>query len=187
MGRVRGQYKFHFKYIQQTAQTHIHVRDNPRMCIKWFYTTGPLNAWIWLADERCKQLFSGKRTVNVVPGTALHVHTTSPNDLRYFKDLYSLKQQKNQNPQRHWPNKYSKRKDKNNRSYPCFCHKMMFYVWKSTYSVSSSQTVCIQVNIHANIVSTTLTILSVTFNNLKTAWLLTSEKQQQHCSWRTCT
>ncbi len=39
-------------------------------------------------------------------GTALHVHITSPNDLRYFKGPYSLKQQKNQNPQRHWPNKY---------------------------------------------------------------------------------
>ncbi len=31
--------------------------------------------------------------------TTLHVHITSPNDLSYFKDPYSLKQQKNQNPQ----------------------------------------------------------------------------------------
>ncbi len=46
------------------------------------YTTGPLNAWIWLADELCVQLFSGKRTVNSV-----------------------LQQQNNQNPQQHWPNK----------------------------------------------------------------------------------
>ncbi len=51
------------------------------------------------------QLFSGKRKANVVPGTALHDHITLTNDLRYFKDPYSLKQQKNQNPQRHWPNK----------------------------------------------------------------------------------
>ncbi len=51
------------------------------------------------------QLFSGKRTVNVAPGTALHVYITSPNDLHYFKGPYSLKQQNNQNPQRHWPNK----------------------------------------------------------------------------------
>ncbi len=51
------------------------------------------------------QLFSGKRTANVVPGTALHVHITSPNDLLYFKGPYSLKQENNQNPQRHWPNK----------------------------------------------------------------------------------
>ncbi len=41
----------------------------------------------------------------VVPGTALHVHITSPNGLRYFKGPYSLEQQNNQNPQRHWPNK----------------------------------------------------------------------------------
>ncbi len=37
--------------------------------------------------------------------TALHVYITSPNDLSYFKGPYSLKQQKNQNPQQHWPNK----------------------------------------------------------------------------------
>ncbi len=51
------------------------------------------------------QLFSGKRTANVVPGTALHVYITLQNDLRYFKVPYSLKQQKKQNPQWHWPNK----------------------------------------------------------------------------------
>ncbi len=51
------------------------------------------------------QLFSGKRMVNVVPGTSLHVHITSPNYLHYFKGPYSLKQQNKQNPQRHWPNK----------------------------------------------------------------------------------
>ncbi len=51
---------------------------------------------------------------------------------------------------------------------------------ESTYSISPalspSQTDCTHVNISANVVSATLTILSVTeFNNLKTTWLLTSE------------
>ncbi len=64
-----------------------------------------MNAWI----------FSGKRMEKVAPGTALHVHITSPNDLCYFKDPYSLKQQNNQNPQGH----YRKHKDTNNKLYSC--------------------------------------------------------------------
>jgi len=45
---------------------------------------------------------------------ALQFHITSP------KVLNSIQQQKNQNPQRHWPSKYSKQQDKNNKVFPCF-------------------------------------------------------------------
>ncbi len=110
------------------------------------------------------QLFSGKRTANVVPGTPLHVNITSPNDLRYFKGPYSLKLQKNQKPTMTL-NKYSKQKDTIDRLDPCFCHKISFIMYGSTYAISPalspSQTVCTHINIRAN-VSATLTILSVT-------------------------
>ncbi len=98
--------------------------------------------------------------------TALHVHITSPNDLRYFKGPYSLKQQKNQNPQHTGQtNKYSKQKDKNERLYPCFCHKITLYVWKAhtpSLLLSLPHRQFVHVNISANVVSATLTILSVT-------------------------
>ncbi len=62
----------------------------------------------WLTNVlRCAIIFRekhGERSSRQVL-TALLDHITSPNDLRYFKGPYSLKQQKNQNPQRHWPNK----------------------------------------------------------------------------------
>ncbi len=73
-----------------------------------FYTTGPLNAWIWLAGKPSKvcNYFQGNAQANVFPCTALHDNITLLNYLRSFKGPYSLKQQNDQNPPRHWPNKY---------------------------------------------------------------------------------
>ncbi len=71
-------------------------------------------------------------------------------------------------------NKYSKQNDKNDRACPCFCHKIALYDVRKAHSLlylsrSFSLTdrtyitvVCTHVNIHsANVVSATLTILSV--------------------------
>ncbi len=86
-----------------------------------------------------------------------------------------LQLQNNQNPQRHTgqTNKYSKQKDKINKSSPCFCHKIMFYYVRKAQpnvtlspalglSLTDTHIVCTHLNISANVVSTTLTILSVT-------------------------
>ncbi len=84
-------------------------------------------------------------------------------------------------------NKYSKQKDKIDRSCPCFCHKITFYYVRKAHSLLSlsptlglsltdTHIVCTHLNISANVVSTTLTILSVTWlKNLKTTWLLPSD------------
>ncbi len=89
------------------------------------------------------QLFSGKRTANVVPGTALHVNITTPNDLRYFKGPHSLKQQKNQtHNDTGQTNKYSKQKDTIDRLYPCFCNKItLYYVRKAHRKHTHTHTV----------------------------------------------
>ncbi len=71
-----------------------------------FYTTGPLNAWIWLAGKLSKVCNYFQGNAWVFPGTALHDNITLLNYLRSFKGPYSLKQQNNQNPPQHWPNKY---------------------------------------------------------------------------------
>ncbi len=92
--------------------------------------------------------------------TALHDHITSPNDLSYFKGLYSLKQQKNQ----HWPNKYSKQQGKKDRSFPCFCHNYIICIFPALSPSQTHITVCTHVNIHANVVSATLMILAVRCN-----------------------
>ncbi len=66
---------------------------------------------------------------NVVPGTALHVHITSPNNLSYFKGPYRKRTKIHNDTGQ--TNKYSKQKDKNDRSCTCFCHKITFYVRKA--------------------------------------------------------
>jgi len=106
---------------------------------------------------------------------------TSPNDFCYFKGLITEKITKTHNDTGQ-TNKYSKQKDKIVRSCPCFCHKIMFYYVRKAHgllslslSLTDTRIVCTHLNISANVVSTTLTILSVTrFKNL-TIWLLTSD------------
>ncbi len=98
--------------------------------------------------------------------TAFHVHIASPNDLRYFKGPYSPKTAKEPKPtmtlaeQVNIVNKRIKTTD-----HPCFCHKIALYYYEKHIfylSRSFSLTVCTHVNIRANVVSTTLRILSET-------------------------
>ncbi len=107
----------------------------------YIYTTGPLNAWIWLADECSKvQSFLGKRTDNVVPGRSWpHYMTISLRQMiLLFQRSYNRKITKTHNDTGQ-KNKYSKQKDKIDRSCPCFCHKITFYVRRAhTFSVSLS-------------------------------------------------
>ncbi len=107
-----------------------------QVCIIFHYTTGPLNAWIWLADEHSKvcNYFQGNaRTANVVPGSSW------PHCMAYqfakwfelFQRSYNSKITKTHN-ETGQTNKYSKQKDKNDRSCPCFCHKItLYYIWKA--------------------------------------------------------
>ncbi len=72
--------------------------------------------------------------VNVFPGTALHVQIT--NDLHFFKGPYSLNSKRTKTHNNTGQtNKYSKEKDKNERSYPCFCHKMMLYYVRKAHTL----------------------------------------------------
>ncbi len=94
----------------------------------------------------------------------------SQNDFCYFKGLTTEKTTKTHNDPGQI-NKYSKQKDKIDRSCPRFCHKIKFYYVQKAHSllslplsVSPWQThkVCTHLNISTNVVSTTLMILSVT-------------------------
>ncbi len=53
-------------------------------------------------------------------------------------------------------NKYSKQKDKNDRSYPCFCHKITFYYVRKAHTLSPTLSLphrqFAHVNIHANVI-----------------------------------
>ncbi len=78
-------------------------------------------------------------TANVVPGRSLD-RIASPYQFAKLISVLSkvLHQQKNQNPQRHWPNKYSKVYiDKINRSCPCFSHKITFFYVRIAHSLLS--------------------------------------------------
>ncbi len=78
------------------------------------------------------QLFSGKRTANVVPGSFLDRITVPYHFAKWFVISKVLKQKNYQNPDTGQTNKYSKQKDKIDSSCPYFCHKMKFYcVWKA--------------------------------------------------------
>ncbi len=120
------------------------------------YTTAPLNAWIWLAEERSSlQLFSVKRTANVVPGTALHVHITSPNYFCYFNGPCSLKELKLTMTLAKQINTYRIK-----TTFPCFCHENDIYYTKYILylSLTDAHIVCTHVNICATVVNATLTI-----------------------------
>ncbi len=87
----------------------------------------------WLTTVlRCEIIFretNGERSSRPLL-SVLHVHITSPNDFSYFKDLTTAKYPKPKDTGQ--TNKYSKQYDKNDRSFPRFCHKITFYyVWKA--------------------------------------------------------
>ncbi len=123
------------------------------------------------------QLFSGKRTANVVPGSFLDRITVLYHFAKWFllfQSSYNRKITKTHNDTSQ-TNKYIKQKDKINRSCSCFCHKIMFYFVRKAHSLTltllslscsrsltDTYIVCTHLNISANVVSTTLTILSVT-------------------------
>ncbi len=125
----------------------------------WIYTTG-LNHWMlesdWLTDVEGEH--SSRQCI------------TCP---YYFAKWFALFQRSllpktkrtKTNNDTGQTNKYSKQKDKNDRSNPCFCQKIVLLCTESTYSISPtpspSQTVCTHFNIHANVVSATMRILSV--------------------------
>ncbi len=98
------------------------------------YTTGPLNAWIWLADE-------SKRMVNVVPGSSLARFTVPYHSAKWFllfQRCYNRKITKTNN-ETGQISKYSKQKDKIDRSCPWFCHSyVLLCTESSTLSLSRS-------------------------------------------------
>ncbi len=99
------------------------------------------------------QFFSGKRaTANVVPGSTLDRITVPYHFAKWFllfqRSHYNRKITKTHNDTGQ-TNKYSKQKDKIDRSCPCFCHKLTVYYVRKGFkahtlsfplSVSPSQT-----------------------------------------------
>jgi len=82
------------------------------------------------------QLFSGKRTANVVPGRSLDRIKWPYLFAKWFllfKRSYNRKITKTHNDTDQ-TNKYSKQKDKIDRSSPCFCHKITFYYVQKAHS-----------------------------------------------------
>ncbi len=83
------------------------------------------------------QLFSGKRTANVVPGSFLDRITV----LYHFAKWFLLFQRScnRKITKTHYDtgqtNKYSKQKDKIDRSGPWFCHKITFYYVRKAHSL----------------------------------------------------
>ncbi len=85
------------------------------------------------------QLFSGKRTANVVPGSALDRSTWPYQFAKWFmlfQRSYNRKITKTHNDTGQ-TNKYSKQKDKIDRSFPCFCHKSTFYYVRKAHNLLS--------------------------------------------------
>ncbi len=76
------------------------------MCLMYFYTTGLLNAWIWLADERSK-------VCNYFQENALRPYHFAK-WFQLFQRSYNSKISKAHNDTGQ-TNKYSKQYDKNNR------------------------------------------------------------------------
>ncbi len=84
------------------------------------------------------QLFSGKRTANVVPGSFLDHITVLYHFAKWFllfQSSYNRKITKTHNDTGQ-TNKYIKQKAKINRSYPCFCHKILFYYVRKAHSLT---------------------------------------------------
>ncbi len=129
----------------------------------------------WLKNVLRCELFSGKRTANVVPGSSLDCITVPyhfAKSFLLFQRSYNRKITKTHNDTGQ-TNKYSKKMYKIDRSCPCFCNKIMFYYVRKAHSLLSlsrsrslphrhTYNVFTHVNISANVTSTTLTILSVT-------------------------
>ncbi len=107
------------------------------------------------------QLFSGKRTANVVPGSSLDRITVPYHFAKWFllfQRSYNRKITKTHNDTGQ-TNKYIKQKYKIDRSCPWFCHKIMcYYVCKahSLLSLSRSRSL---LHRHTHIVCTHLNIL----------------------------
>ncbi len=170
--------------VKKARQRMYHLRQLRKFrvspaILKTFYSgaiesvlTQCISVWYGNAFKQdCKALQRVVRLAERISGSAL----PSLQDI-YFKCCNDTGQ----------TNKYSKQKDKIDRTCPCFCHKITFYyVWKGqAYSLSptlglsltDTHIVCTHLNKRANVLSITLTILSVTlFKNLKMTWLLTSE------------
>ncbi len=86
------------------------------------------------------QLFSGKRTANVDPGSSLNRITWPYHFTKWFllfQRSYNTKITKTHKDTGQ-TNKYSKQKDKIDRSSPCFCHKIKFYLRKHKPTLSLS-------------------------------------------------
>ncbi len=117
---------------------HTSYDNRGRILINKDFYYGPLNAWIWLADER-SEVFSGKRKENVVPGSSLD-HIAWPYHFAkwclLFQRSYNRKITKTHNDTGQ-TNKYSKQKDKIDRSFPCVCHKIKFYYVRKAHSILS--------------------------------------------------
>ncbi len=117
------------------------------------------------------QLFSGKCKANVVPGSSLDCITWPYHFAKWFLLFQwscNRKITKTHNDTGQ-TNKYRKQKDKIDRSCPYFCHKIQFYYVRKMHrllslsrSLPHRRTVWTHLNISANVVSTTLMILSVT-------------------------
>ncbi len=77
------------------------------------------------------QLFSGKHTANVVPGSSLDRFTVQYHFAKWFQLFQKVLQQKNNQNQQDTGQiqKYSKQWDKNDRSFPCFATKWRFIVY----------------------------------------------------------
>ncbi len=109
-----------------------------RILINKDFYYGPLNAWIWLADER-SAVFSGKRKENVVPGSSLD-HIAWPYHFAkwclLFQRSYNRKITKTHNDTGQ-TNKYSKQKDKIDR-FHVFATKLSFIMYGKHIAYSLS-------------------------------------------------
>ncbi len=104
------------------------------------------------------QLLSGKRTPNVVPGSSLDRITVPYHFAKWFllfQRSYNSKITKT-HIDTGQTNKYSKQKDKIDRSCPCFCHKITFYFVRKAHSLLSLS--CSRSFPHIHLVCTHLNI-----------------------------
>ncbi len=119
--------------------THIYCTlQNVRQPIRFKPSTAPLNLIGWRTFWGV-QLFSGKRTVNVVPGSSLDRVTVPYHFAKWFllfQRSYNIKITKTHNDTGQ-TNKYSKQKDKIDKSCPCFCHKIKFYYVRKAHTLLS--------------------------------------------------
>ncbi len=155
---------YKYTHIQYIFWKYLHVYIYITYKYLYYGTVECLNLIGWRTFWGV-QLFSGKRTANVVPGSSLDRITVPYHFAKWFllfQRSYNRKIIKTHNDTGQ-TNKYSKQKDTIDRSCPCFCDKITFYYVRKAHSLLSlSRSRSLPHRHTCNVVSTTLKIWSAT-------------------------